>query len=766
MHIIHLSIRSLVEFVHRSGSIDAVSFRSTRSMQEGTKAHKLVQDSQDESYKKEVYLTAEVEEQDILFQLEGRCDGLFQSNSVMTIDEIKSTSRHVDQINEDDYPVHWAQGILYAYMYASKFGEKQMNVQLTYYHLASGAKKHFQRSMLWQELEEFVQKTLEHYASFIKVRLNLKQERDATIQALSFPFPYRQGQRDFAVSVYGAILHHKRLLARAPTGIGKTISTLFPAIKALGEGKAEQIYYLTAKTITRTVAEETFTLLKEHGLKMIVVALTAKEKICFQEQVHCHKDVCEYANGYYDRINEAVLDILEHVDYIFREDIEKYARKHRICPFELSLDLTNQADCILCDYNYVFDPRVSLKRYGDEQKKRTILLVDEAHNLVDRASEMFSAGVESYSFLTAHQLLRASDYELAVASKKIYDELGRLWENERALYDGLHHVLPEQLSELIQTFTADLGEWLSGNGQSDGSQELLSLYFSCYSFLNISKLLDQHFSIIIDGNKESVHITLRCLDPSQQLKEATEKYRSTIYFSATLFPIKYYNHLLGAEEEDYRISLASPFNPSHLNVRLYPLSTRYRDREKTANQLVHVIEKLIDERKGNFLVFVPSYSYMYRIYDEFLDLSATQEKVKTLVQHEKMSEEEREDFLKAFKDDADIPVIGFAVLGGVFSEGINLKGDRLQGVVVVGVGLPQPSIVRDKMKEYFDKQNLPGREYAYVYPGMNKVLQAGGRLIRTEEDKGILALVDDRYLTPTYQSLIPHEWRHHEVKFK
>lgn len=757
---VKIAVRPLVEYAFRSGDLDS-GFRTGTALTEGTKAHQQVQKSYGEADQKEVYLAAEIPFGDLLFVIEGRCDGLLamEDGSVM-IDEIKSSSGDIPQVVEESYPVHWAQAKCYAYMYAREHEVKRMKVQLTYVQVITGEQQRFQQEADLAELEAFVNEIVEQYAPYAQMLRDHQMARDKSISELDFPFAsYRDGQRKLAGAVYKVISEGVHLFAKAPTGIGKTISTTFPAVKAMGEGRLERIFYLTAKTITRTAAEDTFSLLQVKGLHLHVVTITAKEKICPQDQVSCRKEDCPFADGYYDRINGAVLDILANETLIGRKKIVEYAYKHRVCPFEFSLDLAYAADVVICDYNYIFDPRVSLKRMFAESKSRTALLIDEAHNLVDRAREMYSASLNKGDFLSLQREYKGLNAEVHQAAKAVNGFFIQLRKDAMDRKELVSRQAPAQLVETVEHFILAAEQELSLRQDGVQGQLLLQTYFAAQSFVRISKLYDERFVTYAEISSREVSIKLFCLDPSHLLREMGKGYCSHIYFSATLTPMSYYRDMLGAREQDYTLSLPSPFHREQLEVQIKPLSTRYHDREGTKLQVAELLRQMMEGHRGNYLFFFPSYAYMNLVYEAFTEVFANQAELRILLQRGDMTEEEREGFLAAFEADHEGTLAGFAVMGGIFSEGIDLVGDRLTGVAIIGVGLPQIGLERNIIRDYFHAGGKNGFDYAYVYPGMNKVLQAGGRLIRTETDHGRLLLIDDRYLQPHYAGLLPEEWR-------
>ncbi|MDQ0872420.1 DNA excision repair protein ERCC-2 [Paenibacillus sp. V4I3] len=775
---VNISVRSLVEYVYRSGSIES-GFRTSRALTEGTKAHQKVQKQYGESDQHEVYVSAEIPFEDLLFVIDGRCDGLLMDadGEMVTVDEIKSTSSDIGQIEEDSYPVHWAQAKCYAYMVAKDRGLSRMRIQLTYVQVDTEETRRFVVEVSSDELEQFMFDVVERYYPYAQARNAHEQRRNQSIKELSFPFPnYREGQRKLAGAVYKTINEGRKLFAKAPTGIGKTMSTLFPSVKAIGEGLLQRIFYLTARTTTRTAAEEAYSLLQARGLQLQVVTITAKEKVCFKEEVRCSKEHCEFADGYYDRINEAVLDLLKQETIMTRSVIESYVRKHRVCPFEFSLDVAYAADAVICDYNYIFDPRVNLKRLFEEQKRQTSLLVDEAHNLVDRAREMYSSVLNKSDFLTLQREFKGVRAELHDAAKAINQYFIAMRKQIGDRQMQVEPELPELLIGLLDVFIAAAEKELAGAGATTPTPPtaplLLEAYFGAQNFVRIAKLYDERYVTFMACDRNEVSVKLFCLDPSHLLRQMGKGYRSHVFFSATLSPLSYFMDTLGAGEDDYSVTVPSPFSKEKLDVFVQPLSTRYQDRERSREPIARSLYERMAKRSGNYLVFFPSYAYMSSVYEAFTDLVGEQEvlhseqperKLRVLVQQTKMSEEERENFLAEFQAGTDKTLIGFAVMGGIFSEGIDLVGDRLTGVAVVGVGLPQLGPERNLIKTYMDSTGKNGYEYAYVFPGMNKVQQAGGRLIRSETDRGVLLLIDDRYLQPLYQRLLPEEWRDYTV---
>jgi DNA excision repair protein ERCC-2 len=761
---IKISVRNLVEFVLRAGDLDMRFMGSSRAV-EGTKAHQKIQKENKERYSiifgeeylSEVSLKHSVEHNGSTIIIEGRADGIIIKNNEVTIDEIKTVTKDIEFLEEDHNSLHWAQAKCYAYIYGLQNNLQFINVQLTYYEIDSEKIKQFVKILSIKELEEFFSGIISNYFVWANITNEWNETRDNTIKDLSFPFDsYRAGQRELAVSVYKTVVEDKKMFVQAPTGIGKTISTVFPAVKAMGEGHTSKIFYLTAKTITRQVAEDAFDKMKANGLKFKTITITAKDKVCFSKGSACNPEQCKFAKGHFDRVNEALLDILKNENTFSREIIEFYSEKYNVCPFEFSLDLTLWSDCVICDYNYVFDPRVYLKRFFMDNSGDYTFLVDEAHNLVDRAREMFSAQFHKKLLLQLKRDIKGKDDKLY----KVLSKLNTFMLNMKKLCneDGYYKQTsePKDIYNLINKLTKILEVWLTKNEKSEMYEKLLELYFNSLSFIRIAELYDDRYITYVESTEDDVVLKIFCLDPSKLLKEASKRGRAVVYFSATLLPILYFKEILGGESEDYHLTLESPFDKNKLNLMISKdISTKYKHRENSYLKIVEYIYSVISAKSGNYLVFFPSYKYMEEVFNRFAEKHPH---TKVSIQSNFMTEEEREAFLKNFGNSNSENILGFGVLGGIFSEGIDLKGDRLIGAIIIGVGLPMICFEREIVKEYYDIKSNCGYEYSYMYPGMNKVLQAAGRVIRTEEDVGTVLLIDDRFLHERYLRLFPKTW--------
>ncbi len=753
--IIKISIRNLVEFIMRHGSIDNRYTSSIKAI-EGIRGHQKVQKSYGDNYTAEVPLKYTLTYEDLEIMVEGRADGILIEDEKTIIDEIKTTTKDLLLIDENTNPLHWAQAKCYGYIYSMQNELDNIDIQITYYNIDTKSTRILRQSYTLKELEEFFFWLIDEYKSWAQLESDWVNKRNESIKKLKFPFEnYRPGQRELAVRVYKSIKDSKKCFAQAPTGTGKTISTLFPAIKAMGEDKTSKIFYLTAKTITREVAQNTISLMRKKDLNLKAVTITAKEKICKMEEVNCNPEYCPYANGYFDRINNSLKDILAKYNDYSKDNIEKISEEYMLCPFELSLDLTNLSDVIICDYNYVFDPRVYLKRFFDTKTTDYTFLIDEAHNLVDRAREMYSATLNEEKFVKVKKLISKKDKRITKVIKEIQsyfedklEDLTTLDEN-----DLVESEAPLELCEILSSFIKFVDEYLARTNEEN--EELMDLYFDVYSFLSISDFYDKNYTTIYTKTFNGMNIKIYCVNPQKVIEEKMKKAKSNIIFSATLIPMDYFMKMYSYDEEDFIINLKSPFD---VNNRLLMIgdnvATTYNKRFETSEDIASYIANCVQAKKGNYMVFFPSYKYMELVFEK---MKENYPDINTSIQESNMSEEEKEEFLSMFDEDNKETHVGFCVLGGHFSEGIDLTNDKLIGVIIVGVGMPQIGIERDIIKDHMKDSNK-GFDYAYVYPGMIKVLQAAGRCIRTDDDKGVILLLDNRYSQRRYQSLFPYEW--------
>lgn len=761
---VRISVRALVEFVLRSGDIDNRRSGAAQkdAMAAGTRIHKKIQKRMGGNYRAEVPLKYTVldEEEDIELLVEGRADGIFEEDGIVTIDEIKGVYMDLERLTEP-VAVHMAQAMCYGYFYCCDRDLDGVRIQLTYCNLETEEIRRFHEDRSREELEVWFRSVIHEYFKWARYLCHHELQRNQSISGLEFPFPYREGQRDLAVAVYKTISRKKRLFIQAPTGIGKTLSTIFPAVQAMGAGKASKVFYLTAKTITRTVAEEAFRILRSRGLVFTAVTITAKEKLCPMEKAECNPEACPYAKGHFDRVNEAVFDILHLEQEMDRETVLRYAEKYRVCPFEFCLDISSWTDGIICDYNYVFDPSVRLKRYfADGASGDYLFLVDEAHNLVSRAREMYSASVYKEDFLEVKRIIKGKsprlERQLDRCNKLLLSmkrECGdwQLLEDVTGLAAGIMTAF-----SYMETFMEEFPEFPE-------RETVLDFYFCLQDFLNVYEELDGHYRIYEENREDgSFLVRLFCVDPSRLLSRCMDQGASTILFSATLLPVRYYKTLLSGNQEDYAVYVNSPFpEENRLLMVAEDVSSRYTRRSPSEyRKVADYIRIVTQSRLGNYMVFFPSYQYMGEI-EEILEEEPLEADL--LVQGQGMGEAEKTEFLEEFEKERSHSLAAFCVMGGIFSEGIDLKEERLIGVIVVGTGLPMVCVEQEVLKGYFDETEEKGFDFSYQYPGMNKVLQAAGRVIRTPGDRGVILLLDDRFLRRDHLELFPREWERFQV---
>jgi len=754
---ISVSVREMVDFVLRTGNLGGErDFASPSRALEGTRGHQKLQQQRPEGYESEVRVKYDLPGPGYVLRIQGRIDGVHQSPGHLLIEEIKTVAgRWSGQAD----PLHWAQAKTYAHLFASEHaGYENVEVQLTYLELDSGRVTEFREMIPMEVLRAFFDKVTSVYMEWASRQHEWLKLRDSSIAAQEFPHDkYREGQRQFAVAAYRALAGGTKLFAEAPTGIGKTVSVLFAGIKALGEGHLEKIFFLTAKGTGRTIAEESLERMRQKGLHLRGLTLTAKDKICFNHGQPCEVQNCPFAVGYYDRLKAALAEALS-VEMLGQTELEELGRRHNVCPFALSLDAALWADLIICDYNYVFDPRASLKRFFADEKGDYGFLVDEAHNLVDRAREMFSADLDSEEINSVRDQIADDLPELARSLGRITRLLRKSAnvEGDGVEIASVSRDPPSKLIAAIQSFLGKSEEWLSRNEPAQYRSDLLQLYFRFLGFTRTADLFDERYTLIYQSNRQLEQLQLFCIDPSRGIQNALRRGKSAVFFSATLRPIEFFRDILGGEIGDAVLLLNSPFPKENLAVLIHDrIQTDFRGRTGSYDRVAAAIGKLVETRPGNYLVFFPSYKYLEAVRGEF---EKSHPFVPLISQSSSMPEAERVRFMAAFQSKVARPLVGFAVMGGVFGEGIDLAGERLIGAVVVGVGLPQIGLRRDLIRSYFDERNGLGFEYAYAYPGLNRVIQAAGRVIRSETDRGIVLLIDRRFSQEQYRSLLPAWW--------
>ena len=753
-----IAVRALAEHVLRGGDLN-FTFMGAARPQEGIAGHRRVQSSRPEGYQREVPVACRIETPCFVLTISGRIDGVWATDDTVVVDEIKTTGQDLEVAATAENPVHWGQALIYAHMLAVERGLEAVTVQLTYYHLETGAIYELQRQEDRASLAAFFDTVVGRYLTWAQAVMDAGVARDASIRQLAFPFArYRPGQRDMAVAVYRAARDGRPLLVQAPTGIGKTMAAWFPAVKAVGAGLATRVFYLTARTTGRLVAEDALARLRAAGLRFRVLSLTAKDKICFCPEALCGPDECPYARGHFDRLGDARQAALA-TQALTRDTVETLSRAHHVCPFAFSLSLAGWVDGIIGDYNYVFDPRVHLRSLLEEAEGgRTLLLVDEAHNLVDRAREMYSAALHKRAVMDARRPVKT-------AAPALYRALGRInramaADRKRCVDQAearVENAPPEELLARLLRGIRLAEAVLIRHPGVEWRQGLLDLYFAMLTFMRIAEGYDHRYVTFYTPQATDLQVRLFCLDPSPRLGATLAHCAAGVFFSATLSPMDYFAALFGLPAETARCVLPSPFPRHHLAVyAARGISTYFRDRTRTEAAVVETIGTVVNARPGNYLAFFPSYAYLEQIHAAF---GRCWPQIATRCQTPQMGEAARDDFLAWLPATPCQARLGFAVMGGVFGEGIDLVGDRLAGAVVVGVGLPAICTEREQIRRHFQDRRGAGFDFAYRFPGINRVLQAAGRVIRSAADRGVVVLIDARYGRDEYRRLLPPHWQ-------
>ncbi len=760
--VLTIAVRDLVAHVLRSGDL-SFSFSGPARTAEAIRAHQRIQQRRPAGYLAEQAVSHDTDSARFILRVGGRIDGVFPAAAPPLVEEIKTTTGELISASQAENPLHWGQLKVYAYIYAFDRALEAVDTRLTYVQLETGKTLRLERCFSFSDLKAFFDDLVRRYIDWASTVIEFRKIRDRSLSQLVFPYPaYRGRQRQMAVACYRTIRDGGHLLVQAATGIGKTMAALFPAVKAMEEGLAEKIFYLTARTTARTAAEAAVETLAQTGLRLKSLTLTAKDKICFSPEAGCRPEVCSFARGHYDRINQAVSRAFE-TDALTRQAVESAAKEHRVCPFELSLELSLWADLIICDYNYAFDPRVYLRRFFTEKSGDYAFLIDEAHNLVDRSREMFSAEISKQPFLDGRRNLKTELPDLYRSMGRINAWMGRTKKAGIEALTGegepawVEPDAPESLLPLLRKFVAGAERWLALNLQADFRESLQELYFTAGTFLRVAEQYDLCYTTLYRIEGKNLSVRLFCVDPSANMTEVLARGRAAVFFSATLTPLDYFRDIFGCAPSAEMLALPSPFPRGRLGLFVLDrVSTYFRDRAATAPDIARAVQALVEERTGNYLLFFPSYAYLEQV---FLLFAADRPGIETLVQTRSMTEAEREDFLARFSTANSRTLVGFAVMGGIFGEGIDLAGERLSGAAVVGVGLPGICLERDVIRDYYATVNRSGFEYAYQYPGINRVMQAAGRVIRSAEDRGVVLLIDTRFSSRRYRGLFPGHWQ-------
>ncbi len=771
---IELSVHDIVDLLLRRGDIDNRIYNQG-TMEEGTKIHCAYQKNQGDEYEAEYYLAYSFDIGDFTLDIQGRADGVIKDNyGNVIIDEIKSTNIDVEKFNEEQNDWHMGQVQLYAYMYMLLNSITSISVQLTYIsQLDSTHIVQILHKYSFDEIKSICDGYLNQYVNYLTSIKKRREIRQTSLTSLSFPFDsVRKGQQEMMEFVSSNIDMQNVCYIEAKTGIGKTISTLYPAVKKLGEKDLDKIFYLTSKNSIKNIAKRTLVILNKSGAKVKTIVLSSKEMMCINDiKRHCNPDECQYAKNYYDKINEIINRFINMYDIFDIDNILEFAKENQICPFEFQLDLSNYVDVIVGDYNYLFDPHAKLIRYFENcSKKPFLLLIDEGHNLPSRVRDMYSDKLSLFEIIDLYKEIKENYKPLKGFTKKIAnnlldiisffdsiecEEFDSKWENVKE-----EKGLPLALNDILTAFIKLIDKKNKDN--IIDNDKLLDLFYKVINMLSLPEDDEKYvYYYTFDQNNECVGFSINCIDSRNIIKKEFNNFYASVIFSATLTPRDYFLDLLGGNKDSQALYLPSPFKEENRLVIVNSfISTYYKDRDISVGKIFNNILAIISSKVGNYFVFFPSYEYMIK-FKTYFDAFPMYE---CIYQNSSMSEEERNEFLLKFKKNPTRTTIGFIVLGGIFAEGIDLVEDRLIGAIIVSVGLQRMSFINDKIKDYFSKDGLDtGFSYAYNYPGLNKVLQAAGRVIRTETDKGVICFIDTRYANTIYKNCLEEMYNNYEA---
>ena len=763
---ISVSVRTLLESIMISGDLssgDSTNIFISKTP-DGIKIHGIYQDRGIPGYKKEFMLKESFSCKRIILTVSGKADGIYIDDEGMHhVEEIKTIQRKTDTGNKVA-PLHWMQLKMYAWFYSRIERLETVTIDLVYYGRKDRTESVCSKVLKPVELEEECMPVIRRYLEW-NDRLQLrKDELMPSLVAMKFPFDeFRKGQRDLSKTTYRSIRDGKHNFVQAPTGTGKTMAVIFGGLKALAEGKTSKLFFLTAKNSGSIAAENALKIINNGGVNLNWITITAKAKICFMDnkdlsgRPQCSPDLCKYSAGYYNKLPAALEEIFSNCDFD-RAKIELLAQKHEVCPFEMSLDISLFCEVIIADYNYAFDYGSGLKRYFRQGKTSFSLLVDEAHNLVARARDMYSSALSKNQLMKAKRngrgfeksiLQKLNAYFLKIKKKSVIERNGQNEFSDTIYPEGFK----EQINDMFEAFSE-----LIENGQNLSAPAYL-FYREVYAMKSVLERYDETYRCLIYNFKNDFAVSLVCIDPSKQLQSILKMQKASVFFSATMQPSVYFTSLIAPGMNPEFYDLPSPFPPDNcLNVINTKLSTKWNDRERLLPEYSELLLKLLENVKGNIIVFSPSFTFQKRLVEmsNISDDKTSYDRT-ICIQHQSMTSVEREVFLNNFEIENN--TVGFCVIGGSFSESIDLSGERLIGVVIFGTGLPQVNLYTGTIKSYFDESNKRGYDFAYTYPGINRVLQAAGRVIRDMNDRGFVLLVDDRYSSVLYKKLLPGHWR-------
>lgn len=768
-----VSVRTLCAFAAREGDLD-LRFTPSPTAQQGRAGHLLVAGRRGESYESEIALSAVWGG----LEVRGRADGYDPRRN--DLEEIKTHRGRIEDIPANQLALHRAQARLYAWMFCEARGLEQITVSRVYLEIGLETESRVSETLSRAMLREFAARLCERYAGWARSEARHRERRQRWLSGLAFPLDrFRPGQRELAGAVWRACCNAERLRVEAPTGLGKTLGTLYPALRAMAERPLDRIAMLSARTTARQVALDAFEQVRsqrqaEGPMPLRVIEIVARERACEHPDKACHGESCPLARGFYDRLPAARHEACSR-DLLDQATVRQIALAHRICPYFLSMEMLRWCDVAIGDYHYWFDRHAVLAALAVEFDWRVAILVDEAHQLVARARTMYSA---SASAAVLHRLrpalpasLRSAVDELLTQWAQLADEHGFDRPPDEAARNKPWVQLaapPEDWLRALHRFNSRLGDHVTAQGR-DASPAALQSWFDGLSFAALADSFGEHSLCELSLNTsdeasppdglltpraaDRIQLTLRNVVPAPFIRPRLELADSVVMFSATLNPPDYDCNLLGLPESARTLRLASPFDPSRLRVSVLPVSTRLADRSRTLPRVLAALAREYHREPGNYLAFFSSFDYLQQAFTRF---RAEHSDITVWTQTRAMTEASRVAFLERFTPDGQ--GIGFAVLGGAFGEGIDLPGRRLIGAFIATLGMPQVDAVNEAIAQRMDKLFGTGHDYTYLIPGLQKVVQAAGRVIRSPDDRGMLMLMDARYSWPRYQQLLPASW--------
>ncbi len=750
-----ISIKDVINFFYLEGHISSTFLGKSRANL-GTSIHTKLQKSRPDNYHKEYFLSDEICKESFKLVISGRADGIYErvkDDDIVIVEEIKSTYLDLASLKNNPNKYHLAQVICYAYLYSRDNQLNNICTHLTYYNLDNEQSLIIDNVHSFEELKSFYNEITEYYLAWINKLQDYRDSRDANLGTAKFPFAdLRKGQRKVMVASYKTIEKEACIRIEAPTGIGKTSAVLFPALKSISTGLTDKLFYITNKGTISEVVKETINIFDKSNIKFKTVFITAKAKICFNPEKACDYHECEYAKDYFTKFRNNKSLFFKYNTFT-KEVIQNIALELKMCPFELALDLSSWADMIVCDCNYFYDPKARLKRFFEIVTENYTLLFDEAHNVPERVRAMFSAELSRNEVLSVKREAKSSPENI----KKTLKNLNKyLLDIEKTFEVGNHiiEVLNTDLLKLIRDFLKTMDSQLASGKPFPAKSLLIDFYFYLNDFVRLYELLDEHFVLYVE-KKQRLTIRIYCLNPKPIISEQTGRIKSAIFFSATLKPDEYFEYLLNVEsKENYLLEVESPFDKNNMCV-MYDsiIDTTYKNRDSYYQEIALRIKATIKSYPGNYIVFFPSYKFLNSVLDFYQE---DNDNPNLHIQSTSMTSEERQAVLNSYSISNN--QLLFAISGGFFGEGIDLQGQQLIGCIVVGISLPMVSFERELIKQYFSALGKSGFDYAFKFPALLRIVQSAGRLIRTETDKGVLYLVDKRFLHASYKKYLPISW--------